>query len=113
LRASARQTHGPGPADACAWFALRVAGNSDLAVGNIVGSNIFNALFILGVSALVVPLRVSQQLIRLDVPVMIGVSVLLLVFALDRMISPAKSIMFARLLGATELHSIIQRKRGP
>ena len=60
-----------------------LAGQADIAVGNIVGSNIFNVLFILGVSALIVPLVVSQQLVRLDVPIMIGVSVLLLVMALD------------------------------
>lgn len=47
------------------------------------GSNIFNVLFILGLSAMIVPLRVSQQLIRIDVPLMIAVSVLVLVMALD------------------------------
>lgn len=52
------------------------AGQADLAVGNVVGSNCFNVLFILGVSALIVPLVASQQLIRRDVPVMIGVSLL-------------------------------------
>jgi cation:H+ antiporter len=55
-------------------------GQPDLALGNVVGSNIFNVLFILGASALVVPLVVSSQLVRLDVPVMIGLS--LLTFAL-------------------------------
>jgi cation:H+ antiporter len=52
-------------------------------MGNVVGSNIFNVLFILGLSALVTPLVVSQQLVRWDVPIMIGVSVLAVVFALD------------------------------
>ena len=60
-----------------------LAGSADLAIGNVVGSNIFNVLFILGLSALIVPLVVSSQLIRWDVPVMIGVSLLLLVFGLD------------------------------
>ena len=50
------------------------AGQPDLALGNVVGSNIFNVLFILGVSAIITPLVVSSQLIRLDVPIMIGVS---------------------------------------
>jgi len=40
-----------------------LAGQPDVALGNVVGSNIFNVLFILGVSAMIVPLRVSQQLI--------------------------------------------------
>jgi len=60
-----------------------LAGQANIAVGNVVGSNIFNVLFILGVSALIVPLVVAQQLIRVDVPIMIGISVLALLMALD------------------------------
>jgi len=63
------------------------AGQADIAMGNVVGSNIFNVLFVLGVAALIVPLVVSQQLVRLEVPLLIGVSVLLLVLALDGNIS--------------------------
>src|SRR5690606_7961802 len=59
-------------------------GQTDVAVGNVVGSNIFNILFILGVSALIVPLAVARQLIRQEIPVMIGAAVLLLVLVLDR-----------------------------
>lgn len=58
-------------------------GQADIALGNVVGSNIFNVLFILGVSAVLVPLVVSRQLVRLDVPVMIAVSALLLLLGLD------------------------------
>ncbi|GAA0577011.1 calcium/sodium antiporter [Halomonas salifodinae] len=52
-----------------------------IALGNVVGSNIFNVLFILGLSALVVPLVVARQLIRLDIPVMIGLSLLVWLLA--------------------------------
>jgi len=65
-----------------------LSGSPDIALGNVVGSNIFNVLFILGVSALIVPLVVAQQLIRLDVPVMIAASVLMLIFALDGRLAP-------------------------
>src|SRR5690606_33106206 len=58
-------------------------GSAEVAVGNVVGSNIFNVLLILGLSALVPPLVASQQLVRRDVPLMIGTSVLLLVLAVD------------------------------
>lgn len=51
-------------------------GQADLAVGNVVGSNIFNVLFILGLSASIAPLVVARQLVRFDVPVMVGVSLL-------------------------------------
>jgi cation:H+ antiporter len=60
-----------------------LSGQASIAVGNVIGSNIFNVLFILGVSALIVPLVVSQQLVRLDVPVMIALSFVVLLLALD------------------------------
>ena len=69
-------------------------GKADLAVGNVVGSNIFNILFILGVSALIIPLVISNQLIKIDVPIMIGVTVLLLVFSLDGKLSNLEGIIF-------------------
>ena len=59
------------------------SGDADLALGNVIGSNIFNVLFILGLAALIAPLIVAQQLIRLDVPLMVGATVLLLLLALD------------------------------
>ena len=67
-----------------------LAGQGDIAVGNVVGSNIFNVLFILGLSATVTPLVVPQQIVRLDVPIMIGATVLLLGFALDGRLSTAE-----------------------
>jgi cation:H+ antiporter len=63
-------------------------GQMDIALGNVVGSNIFNILFILGISSLFVPLVVAQQLIRLDVPIMIGASLLVLAFGWDGSIQP-------------------------
>ncbi len=60
--------------------------NADIAVGNIIGSNIFNILAILGCSALVAPLTVSTQLVRSDVPIMIGTSLLLLLVAWNQAI---------------------------
>jgi cation:H+ antiporter len=59
------------------------SGSGDLAVGNLVGSNIANVLLILGLSALVAPLAVASTLVRRDVPLMVGVSVLLLLLGMD------------------------------
>jgi len=56
---------------------------TDIAIGNVVGSNIFNVLFILGVSALITPLIVNIQVIRQEVPVMVGTSFLLLAICMD------------------------------
>ena len=58
-------------------------GQPDMAVGNVVGSNVFNVLFILGASALITPLLVAQDLVRRDVPLMIALSVVVLLMALD------------------------------
>ncbi len=58
-------------------------GESDIALGNVVGSNLCNVLLILGISALIVPLVVAQQLVRFDVPVMIAASLLVLLMGLD------------------------------
>jgi cation:H+ antiporter len=59
-------------------------GAPGVAVGNVVGSNITNVLLVLGVAAVILPVAVGRQLVRLDVPVMAVISVLLLVLALDR-----------------------------
>ncbi|MCG6154615.1 calcium/sodium antiporter [Rubinisphaera margarita] len=58
-------------------------GEADLSLGNVVGSNIFNILFILGLSAVVAPLTVKRQIVRWDVPLMIAISVVLLILAQD------------------------------
>jgi cation:H+ antiporter len=67
-----------------------LSSQSNIAVGNVVGSNIFNVLFILGLSALIVPLVVSQQLVRLEVPLMIALSVITLIFSLDENLGRAE-----------------------
>ncbi|AKK00257.1 MULTISPECIES: calcium/sodium antiporter [Pseudomonas] len=60
-----------------------LAQNADIAVGSVIGSSIFNILVTLGLSALIMPLRVSRQLVRLDIPLMIGASLLVFVLALN------------------------------
>ena len=60
-----------------------LSGAPAIAVGNVVGSNIANVLLILGLSALVAPLLVARQLIRLDVPLMLAMSVLIMLLAHD------------------------------
>lgn len=77
-------------------------GKTDIAIGNVVGSNIFNVLFILGISALIAPLVVNIQLIRQEVPIMLGASALLLAFALDAELSALEGgFLFALLLAYT------------
>ncbi len=71
-----------------------LAGQPDIALGNVVGSNILNVLFILGLSALFTPLVVAKQLVRRDVPIMIFVSVLVFVFGLGGRISRIEGALF-------------------
>jgi cation:H+ antiporter len=73
-------------------------GQTDLLLGNIIGSNIFNVLFILGVSALITPLVVDQKLVRQDVPLMIGCALLLWAISLDGDINKVEAAGFIVLL---------------
>ncbi len=87
------------------------SGRVDIALGNVVGSNIFNILFILGVSALITPLVVHRQLIRQEVPLMIGVSLLLWALAVDGGISRWDGLLFVVLLLAYTIVVIRQSRR--
>ncbi len=60
---------------------------SDIAIGNVVGSNIFNILAILGIVGLIAPINVNARLLQVDTFVMIGFAVALFVFCLNRRIS--------------------------
>ena len=69
-------------------------GNGAIAIGNVVGSNIFNICFILGLTALISPMRVQFQLVKLDTPIMVGVAVLFLLFFLDLRIALWEALVF-------------------
>ncbi|MFN8400583.1 MAG: calcium/sodium antiporter [Anaerolineales bacterium] len=63
------------------------AGQGDLTLGNVLGSNIFNILVILGVTAIVAPITIAEQLIRKDAPIVLGISLLTFVLAFDGKLS--------------------------
>ena len=63
-----------------------LSGSNDVALGNVVGSNIANILLILGLSAAIGGLAITQRIVRLDVPILIGVSILTYVLALNNAI---------------------------
>ncbi|MBE0670205.1 MAG: calcium/sodium antiporter [Anaerolineales bacterium] len=88
-----------------------LAGQSDIAVGNVVGSNIFNVLFILGLSAIIAPLIVQQQLIRLDVPIMIGLSFLMYFMSLDGVIGRFEGILLFGGIIAYTVFLIMQSRK--
>lgn len=62
-------------------------GSGELAVGNIAGTNVVNLMFILGLSALILPLAIEARTLRFDLPVMAGAALLLWALAADGLLS--------------------------
>ena len=81
-----------------------LSGEPGLAVGNVIGSNIVNILLILGLSAIVSPLLIKRQLVRFDIPVMVGLSVLLVAVSLDGQIGLLDGVL---LLGGLVAHAVL------
>ncbi len=85
-------------------------GQGDLTLGNVLGSNIFNILFILGITAIVAPIVIAEQLIRKDAPIMLGISLLTLVLALDGNLSIADGTILILLLIAYMVFALKQSR---
>ena len=88
-----------------------LSGSTALAIGNVVGSNIANILLILGISALVAPLLVHEQIIRQEIPVMIGASLLVLALAFDGSIGRAEAVLLFALVVAYTVFLVVQSRR--
>lgn len=88
-----------------------LAGQSALTLGNVVGSNICNLLLILGIGALVTPLSIAGQVIRQEVPVMIGASVLVVVLAANGLIGQGEGALLVTLLAAYLVFLVRQSRR--
>lgn len=80
------------------------AGQGDVAAGNVIGSNIFNVAAILGLSALIFPLAVHAKLIRYDIPLMIGITVIGMAMMWNQVLSRMEGLLlFSGLLTYTVL----------
>jgi cation:H+ antiporter len=86
-------------------------GQTSLALGNVIGSNIFNVLFILGICALIAPLVVSQRLVRFDVPLVIALSCLLYGFAYSGNVDRLEGAVFVALAVGYTVYTIVQSRR--
>lgn len=86
-------------------------GNSGIAVGNVVGSNIFNIGVILGVSALCYPIVVRAELLRTDVPVMLVTAVLFTLLFIDHTIGRAEGLLLVASSIAYTLYIITQAQK--
>jgi len=88
-----------------------LAGQADISIGNVIGSNIFNVLFILGLAAMIRPIVIAEQLIRLDTPIMVGVSLLTYVLAvMDGTLSRLDGAILFGLLIAYIVFSLVKSR---
>jgi len=86
------------------------AGQPDIALGNVVGSNIFNVLFILGACGLIYPLKVHVQLVRLDVPIMIATALIVPILGYNGVLGRVDGVLLvSALIGYTTF--VIRKSR--
>lgn len=86
-------------------------GNGDIALGNIIGSNIANIALILGLASVIQPLKVQASIIKKDIPVLLGVSLLMVLFLMDGLITQLEGIIFViGLIAFTGLSVVLAKK---
>ena len=81
----------------CVSFVSALKGTADMAVGNVVGSNIFNTMLIVGAAAMVAPMSVMRQTVRKDLVFAVAASVIMGALVFDRSISRADAAVLAAL----------------
>ena len=88
-----------------------ISGLGDIAVGNVVGSNIFNIAVILGLAAVIRPVKVSLKILRIDMPIVVGLTVLVPVFLLDNLVSRLEgAILFCGIVAYTTFTIFLGKK---
>jgi len=91
-----------------------ISGQTDIAVGNVLGSNLLNILLILGLSAVIIPLSVHLQIIRVEVPIMIAAGVFTYFFSLDGRIDRLEGLLTFGLLAVYllfQVHLALKEKK--
>jgi len=92
-------------------FRATLAGQADIALGNVLGSNIANVLLILGLAALAAPLLVAARVLQREVPTMIGVSLLLWLLVADGSLGRGDGVLLVVLLGAFLAATVVMGRR--
>jgi cation:H+ antiporter len=90
-----------------------LGGSPGIAVGNVLGSNVANILLVVGTAGLILPLAVQLPVVRRDVPVLIALSLLFWVQALDGAISTLDGIVLVALLLAYTAWTVVRSRRNP
>ena len=84
------------------------SGYPEIAMGNVIGSNISNILLVLAITALIFPIPAPASAVKRDWPIMMGVSVLLYIFSSNGWISRLEGAVFVSLLAGYILYSVIR-----
>ena len=84
---------GPSAPEFFVSFVSALKGTTDMAVGNVVGSNIFNTMLIVGVAAMVAPMTIAKNTVKKDIPCAVGASLMLAVMSLDNEISRLDAVL--------------------
>lgn len=84
-------------------FLSAIRGNADMAVGNVIGSNIFNTLLILGVTAMILPMTIQEKTLRRDIPINIAASLFLIAVGFSQTLFHIGQDSLSRLAGLVML----------
>ena len=98
--------------EAAVSITATLKGTADITVGNIVGSNILNVLVILGLSAVITPLAVGKSTVRYELPVLIGITVLLLLLGLDGTVSLTDGLILLLFFALYLTYLFVMAKKG-
>jgi len=88
-----------------------ISGHGNMAIGNVVGSNLFNICIILGISALVAPLKIKMQLLKIDIPVLILTTIGFMLLFADRHISRFEGVVLVSGIVLYTIMNIILARR--
>lgn len=94
-------------------FVAAMQGQSDLSLGNVVGSNIFNIGFVLALSALIRPTHVDLRFLTREIPIMLGVAVLLYILSFDGLLARLDGIILLIGIAAYTFYAYKSAKREP
>ena len=103
--------YGTSAPEAAVTVAAAREGSGAVGLGNVVGSGIFNVLVVLGLSAVAAPLVVTRQLIRTEVPIMIGTSALLWLLCLEGTLDRADGLLLVALMLAYTVYTVRNGRR--
>ena len=98
--------------EAAVSISAALKGSADITIGNIVGSNILNILIILGLASAIVPIAVAKSTICIDIPFMLGITVVLLVLGWDQTITLADGLIMLALFVGYLGYMLYMAKKG-